>query len=286
MKGLAMSNDKDLRNAHNSMARPADVREALSSIAIETSKLEKKKSTQRSARSSSRKKKTESTTQDVYHYIGFVPSNGKVWQLDGLVSGPLEVGNLPQGVQLDTPEGQKSWLTLVQPAITLQIEKMQSHGGDIRVNLLAITNSLWEKYSDEFELLRRERRALERRLNAEVKDWSAKSKENDPSLAERANSLFDGPNSHHSSPFDTAFGLRAQEKQMKVLQLPSDALLEDWRQVVDRAGELKALLEEEISKAKRWQSEYIKRTHDYEPFLRELLSALKSEGILDARLNE
>jgi len=91
--------------------------------------------------------------EESYHFIGYVPYAGKVWELDGLKSGPLEVGEIPA-------ESKGGWMDVARPALR---RKMQKYG-DVRVNLLAIVQDQYEKLSDRLELLKREKIALERRL--------------------------------------------------------------------------------------------------------------------------
>jgi ubiquitin carboxyl-terminal hydrolase L5 len=94
--------------------------------------------------------------EESYHFIGYVPYAGKVWELDGLKSGPLEVGEIPA-------ESSRGWMDVARPALR---RKMQKYG-DVRVNLLAIVQDQYEKLSDELEMLKREKTVFERRLNEE-----------------------------------------------------------------------------------------------------------------------
>ena len=44
---------------------------------------------------------------DAFHFVGYVPHNGKVYELDGLQSGPIEVGTVPEGKNwLETAKGE------------------------------------------------------------------------------------------------------------------------------------------------------------------------------------
>lgn len=101
--------------------------------------------------------------QETYHFIGYVPAHGRIWELDGLrKSGPLEVGELP-GDNSD-------WMDVVRPALRMRMQRYlqgQAEVGNenIRYNLLAVVNDAYLKASDELEFLKRERQALERRLN-------------------------------------------------------------------------------------------------------------------------
>lgn len=98
--------------------------------------------------------------QDSYHFIGYVPSGGRVWELDGLrFSGPLDVGEISEDA---------TWMDIVRPVLKMRMQSYLS-GADkatdhIRYNLLAIVDDKFRKVSDELEMLKRERTALERRL--------------------------------------------------------------------------------------------------------------------------
>ena len=186
--------------------RPADLRGSLSSIAVTTidqakAKAKPKTKAARASRrdtkpsptkraktshSSSPAKQTNteedgSETEDaeeVYHFIGYVPAHGKVWELDGLKSGPLEVGELSNPLQTVPAVGKSpsemssnsaGWMDVVRPALRMKMEKYggaAEGGSNIRFSLLAIVDGLYEKASDELELFKRELRALERRLDA------------------------------------------------------------------------------------------------------------------------
>lgn len=71
--------------------------------------------------------------EDMYHFVGFVPINGTVYELDGLKTNPVRVANIPDG---------KSWLDVILPILTT---RMQEHA-DGRFNLMAIVPSRLQKY--------------------------------------------------------------------------------------------------------------------------------------------
>ena len=111
-----------------------------------------------------RGKRTEDRL-DTYHFIGYVPHGGKVWELDGLrIAGPLEVGEIPETNHLDPMHG---WMDVVRPALRLRMQRhLEGEAREhIRYNLLAVVDDQYTKLSDSLEMLKRERAALERRLN-------------------------------------------------------------------------------------------------------------------------
>jgi ubiquitin carboxyl-terminal hydrolase L5 len=47
-------------------------------------------------------------SEDVYHFISYVPCNGVVYELDGLRDGPIIIGSIPEGA---------NWLDVARPAV-------------------------------------------------------------------------------------------------------------------------------------------------------------------------
>jgi len=193
--------------------------------------------------------------------------DGKVFELDGLKSGPLEVGEIAAG---------ENWIDVVRPAIKLKMRKCAMQG-DIRFNLLAVGEDQYQKKWDELELLRREKRALERRL-PEVggAPWRDQV---DPELLESTETLFPDPPISHT--FDPSFGSLLMPKQKLILDMAVEELVPQWNMRIASALPVKILLDDELEKAKTWAGENIKRTHDYEPFIKEYISRLSAEGLLN-----
>lgn len=184
------------------MYSPADIRGALHSTA--TSTLEYAKSsrasragappTKRRKRNVGSPRKTRPASasgelQDTYHFVGYVPAGGKVWELDGLrASGPLEVGEL--STTSGTTPRDRDWMGIVRPAIKRKMERALANRGDeLRYTLLAIVDDRYQKASDTLEMLKREKTQLERRLNEAYPDnWREKVRSAGKSLC-RANTL-------------------------------------------------------------------------------------------------
>jgi ubiquitin carboxyl-terminal hydrolase L5 len=193
MRGLAITNSPLLRRIHNSLARyvlqwnfdntsflimitslsPADIRTSLNSIAIETLN-SKQKESGRKARTakSSQATKTEERSEDenvpTYHFIGYVPAFGKVWELDGLKSGPLEVG------ELTSDPNRNGWMEVARPALRIKMAKYGGSGledGDIRFSLLAIVPDAQMKLTDDLEFLKLDKQKLESQME---KGWEQK----------------------------------------------------------------------------------------------------------------
>lgn len=119
-------------------------------------------------RRSKSKQDNTAAVEDTYHFIGYVPAHGRVWELNGLrASGPLEVGEIPEG-----PD-HRMWMDIVRPAVRKRMRRLETD--HIRFNLLAIVEGKYEKVSDELEMLKRQRKQLERRLDEAYPDgWTDK----------------------------------------------------------------------------------------------------------------
>ncbi|KAJ7781782.1 cysteine proteinase [Mycena maculata] len=289
MKGLAISSSPFIRKAHRDLARPSDLRGALNAIAISTLNKAKKNSeppkppttkrTAKPAASSStikakKKEKEDVDEEEAYHFIGYVPAYGKVWELDGLKSGPLEVGEL---------EEEKAWMDIVRPALRMKMQKYggEAGGNNIRFSLLALVDGLYERTSDALEFLKRERAALQRRLPP---GWESLV---DSSLLEQARFAFDAPagSSAPGRTYAPDFGARRMARDIEIMEMPERALVGAWERCVRDAIKAKVAVEDEVTKAMRANTEHIKRTHDYEPFIKEFVTCLQNEGLLEALID-
>lgn len=87
MKGLALSNCQTIRTVHNSFSRQT------------LFEFDSKAATK---------------DDDVYHFVGYMPIDGRLYELDGLKPGPIDLGT----VASDT-----DWLDVVRPIIEKRIKK-------------------------------------------------------------------------------------------------------------------------------------------------------------------
>jgi len=116
LRGEAIGSCAPLREAHNSFARPEP-------FEIQT--------------------KVAQDDDDVFHFIGYVPYKGCVYELDGLKKGPIELAKIEPG---------QSWLVPVREIIKKRINLYVA--SEIRFNLLEVTQDLrsqWRKQIDELE---------------------------------------------------------------------------------------------------------------------------------------
>ncbi|NWX07172.1 UCHL5 hydrolase, partial [Caloenas nicobarica] len=90
MKGLALSNSEVIRQVHNSFAR--------------------QQMFEFDAKSSAKE-------EDAFHFVSYVPVNGRLYELDGLREGPIDLGAC----------NQDDWISAVRPVIEKRIQNNVIH---------------------------------------------------------------------------------------------------------------------------------------------------------------
>ncbi|NWR61521.1 UCHL5 hydrolase, partial [Bucorvus abyssinicus] len=90
MKGLALSNSEVIRQVHNSFAR--------------------QQMFEFDAKSSAKE-------EDAFHFVSYVPVNGRLYELDGLREGPIDLGACDQD----------DWISAVRPVIEKRIQNNIIH---------------------------------------------------------------------------------------------------------------------------------------------------------------
>lgn len=66
---------------------------------------------------------------DVFHFVSYVPINGRLYELDGMKEGPLDLGAVGDG---------QDWLNVVRPIIEKRMKKYSE--GEIHFNLMAVVS--------------------------------------------------------------------------------------------------------------------------------------------------
>lgn len=115
MKGLSLSNCQQIRTVHNSFARQT--------LFEFDSKLASK-------------------DDEVYHFVGYMPIDGRLYELDGLKPGPIDLGAVPS---------ETDWLDVVRPIIEKRIKKYNE--GEIHFNLMAIVSDKKIMYENKIKQL-------------------------------------------------------------------------------------------------------------------------------------
>lgn len=110
-----MSNSQTIRDAHNSMAQ-----QALFEV----------------------HPKVASKDDDAYHFIGYMPIDGRLYELDGLREGPIDHGPIA---------AEQDWLDVVRPIIMKRINVYTE--GEIHFNLMALVSDRTIVYERQLGLL-------------------------------------------------------------------------------------------------------------------------------------
>lgn len=121
MKGLALSNSDVIRLVHNTFARQQ-------MFEFDAKQADK--------------------DDDVFHFISYIPFEGRLYELDGLREGPVDLGVIPDG---------SDWIQTARPVIE---KRMQQYSADeIQFNLMAVV-------ADKMPMYKRKLADLEHQLSS------------------------------------------------------------------------------------------------------------------------
>ncbi|CEM34803.1 unnamed protein product [Vitrella brassicaformis CCMP3155] len=224
-KGLAIGNSEVLRREHNSFHK-------VSSFEFVQDKDDEK--------------------EDAFHFISYVPFKGKIYELDGLKPGPIEVG---EGTEDD-------WLEKVRPEIQRRIDKYQSSPragegdeGEIRFNLLAIVG---DRKKEALKAIDKQR-VIRQRVRVKLISFDQEV------------DLDDEVDEDSAPP-----GCPTIE------DLPTDieALKQAEKSCTSEIERLQAVVADEEQKFKKWERENARRRHDFVPFVLCALRHLARKNML------
>ncbi|KAH8342878.1 ubiquitin carboxyl-terminal hydrolase isozyme L5 [Drosophila kikkawai] len=114
-KGLTLSNASQIRTVHNSFAR-----QTLFELDM----------------------KNQNKDEDVYHFVGYMPIAGRLYELDGLREGPIDLGEI-------RPE--QNWIDVVRPIIEKRMQRYSD--GEIHFNLMALISDRQRIYEQQIDKL-------------------------------------------------------------------------------------------------------------------------------------
>ncbi len=247
-KGLAIADMTELSVAHNKFAKPTvTLPHAYCSGALRTS--------------------AKVYVPETFHYISFVPINGRLFELDGLKEHPIDHG--PWGENED-------WSDLFLRVISERLAKSEN----FLFNLMAlIPDPLYEAS----QLLNVTNKKREESLQDAV-DWATRSSLN---VAEP-----DGNNLHISNTLlkvaKTARTLPSDEAMVKQVincknVCPIDQLKKSVAHVLLKQAEMKSRkhrLNELLEAVKQYRVDHLRRVHDYEPFITAFITMLAENNQL------
>lgn len=131
LRGEALSNSKTIREVHNSFARS-------NPFFMDD-------------------KDPDADKEDAFHFIAYVPVNGRLYELDGLKPGPIDHGAVEKG--------KTAWVERVTQVLQTRISSYES---EIRFNLMAVVPNRLDKY-------RRDLKDLEAKLAKDADNATLKT---------------------------------------------------------------------------------------------------------------
>ncbi|KAJ2715447.1 hypothetical protein H4R19_001202 [Coemansia spiralis] len=126
MRGLAMTNSDGIRDVHNSFVRPESF--------------------------ISEEKRPATESDDVFHFISYVPVGGRLYELDGLKPGPIDHG------------ATDDWLESVGGVIQKRMSEYSQ--SEIRFNLMAVIGDRRKILGDRISIVDADISRLTQRLEA------------------------------------------------------------------------------------------------------------------------
>lgn len=114
LKGLSLSNSDVIKQVHNSFARQQ-------MFEFDNSMKDEEK--------------------DSYHFIAYLPINGRLYELDGLKDGPVDLGAAPQ----------ETWMQQVKPVIERRMQRYSAE--EIHFNLMAVVSDRKELYTKKVDAM-------------------------------------------------------------------------------------------------------------------------------------
>lgn len=141
LRGHALSMNDHLRAIHNSLTRRLDHLNADLLINGAADKFERSRKRRKASGTTStgkknktpanlKKRKKKFNPEIAFHFVAIVPAAGSVWELDGLKSGPVNLGPV---------EAEANWVDVAKPFIEARMQQFEE--GAVYFNVMALCRS-------------------------------------------------------------------------------------------------------------------------------------------------
>lgn len=255
LKGLAISNSELLRKAHNSFTRPEPF------IGEE---------------------RHATKDDDIYHFISYVPAGGKLWELDGLKSGPICLGAASEA----------GWLDVVRPIIQKRMEAYSTK--EIRFNLMAVIvrhHPRPQLPADCLDTTKQSLRHLKSVFDPRPSCQADRrvALQDQQATVEKERNMTVGKIQARSGKLPTATELDKLATGTPPPPSMGEVAVDDrsvgelfiaLAHLTRRSGALAREIDLESQKAEQWKLENRRRKHNYAPFIVKLLKLLADRGEL------
>ncbi|EEC17940.1 ubiquitin C-terminal hydrolase, putative, partial [Ixodes scapularis] len=218
-KGHAIGNTPELARAHNTHAKPEPPQEKGHGVAT-------------------------GRTLEAFHFVSYVPIDGRLYELDGLKPFPIDHGPWQPG---------QDWTDKFRMVITERLG-----GGDIRFNLMAVVPDRRQAYEHKLRTLKTNRGIV---LEA---------------LQHMVGALSSWPVGAAGGDLDRLVVVRLGEEHPFA---PHD-LLALLKTVEAEIGACEAALRDELDRRRKYVVDDCRRTHNYDQFICTFLSMLAEQGQL------
>ncbi|XP_064483475.1 ubiquitin carboxyl-terminal hydrolase BAP1-like [Ornithodoros turicata] len=254
-KGHAIGNTPELARAHNSHAKPEPPQEKPHGVPT-------------------------GRTMEAFHFVSYVPIDGRLYELDGLKPYPIDHGPWQQG---------QDWTDKFRRVI---MERLG--GGDIRFNLMAVVPDRRQAYEQKLKTLKTNRAIVLEALQQMMRDQPAMDAHNyaksplmeahspapstsssSTDTASEAGSAFNSPVSPPPE-VDRLVAVRFGEEHPFA---PHD-LLALLKTVEAEICACESALKDEIDKRRKYVIDDCRRAHNYDQFICTFLSMLAEQGKL------
>lgn len=208
--------------------------------------------------------------EDGFHFVAYMPIDGRVWRMDGLDHNPQDLGEIDTEIAGD-------WMSIATPA--LQTRMAMFEGAEIEFNLMAVVHDPDHRCRSRLARNVKEIQLLEKALDAKFESWREKSMTLpsrddvigpsttlDLTQADIDGELLDHANYDRIAQGDFAKLMNRREE----LRLHQKDLIGGVREMLLRGRE-----DEEKARHRR---------HDYGTFVRSWLGALAEHGLLSTVL--
>lgn len=206
----------------------------------------------------------DSTEDEGYHFIAYMPVDNEVWKLDGMDSFPQRLGKIPEN---------SDWLSVVQTALTIRMAQYEE--GQIEFSLMAVVKDPVEEDREALALNIKCLQCVESKLTEVSPKWKDFL---DPN---HQGNTIDGPNEEFGITEDTITFACPSDNFMEKLDNDNPEYLMVTRQetITAQAG-IRAAVRDHLFGEQADAEKARHRRHDYGSFVQAWLEALAKADAL------
>ncbi|WEW60370.1 cysteine-type deubiquitinase [Emydomyces testavorans] len=252
LRGDAISNFKFVKQVHNSFARRMDILNADLQL--------KNDSTVKKSKASKRNQSFDESEAG-FHFIAFVPANGKVWKFDGLERQPQSLGNYIG----------EDWLELARPEIQSRMAEYEED--QIEFSILSLVRDPIIEIVNQLALNVKSLITIDEQLS------------NCPTLS-GLDCLDDGTVTGPDLSLNLTQSILEkaavpEDDLQRYKTISRDCLLSLRKALVDAQKAIRASIKEEQQSCEADNNYADKRRHDYGPAVQRWLQLLARKGLIE-----